>query len=495
MTEEPASHRDRNTGTCWLALDQGGHASRALLFDEAGRRRDGAFAPVATHRDGEHVEHDPEELIASLRAAIADVTGRAAAEGRRIAGAGLATQRSSMVCWDRVSGAALSPVISWQDRRNATWLAALADRGAWVREHTGLVLTPHYGASKMRWCLDHLAPVRAAADAGTLAMGPLASFIAFRLAQSLVVDPANASRTQLWDPRTRDWSGELLALFGIPRAVLPRCVPSRADYGVLATAAGAVPLVVVTGDQSAVPFAFGALDAATAYVNTGTGAFVQRSLRDRLPAAPRLLASVVWSDEHATDYVLEGTVNGAGSALEWLAEREAVPVAELAARAAVAADMGADPPLFLNGVSGLGSPYWVSDFESRFVGEGGTGARALAVLESVAFLLCVNLEELAPHGPPFARMVLTGGLATNDVFCTRLASLAGLPVWRSDDPEATARGLAWLVARPGAAWCSALGEAIAPRDDPALRTRFARWRAAMAEALGARGYVKRGRPR
>ena len=106
-----------------------------------------------------------------------------------------------MACWDRNTGVALSPVISWQDRRNAEWLKQLEPRRDWIRARTGLVLTPHYGASKMRWCLDHLPAVRRAADANDLAMGPLASFIAFRLLSErpFVVDPANASRTQLWD--------------------------------------------------------------------------------------------------------------------------------------------------------------------------------------------------------------------------------------------------------------------------------------------------------
>jgi glycerol kinase len=470
---------------CWLALDQGGHASRALLFDADGAMLDEAHAPVATRVDGVRVEHDAEELIGSLRAVIAAVAGRAAAAGRSIAGAGLATQRSSIACWSRASGAALSPVISWQDRRHAAWLERFAPRSAWIRERTGLVLSPHYGASKMRWCLDELPAVRAAAASGELVLGPLASFIVFRLGRErrLLADPANASRTQLWDLRTRDWSEELAALFGVPRAALPACTTSRADFGTLDTAAGAVPLTVVTGDQSAAPFAFGALDPATAYVNAGTGAFVQRPIRDRLPAAPRLLASVVWSDAAGVDYMLEGTVNGAGSALDWLAAREGVDAAGLLARAGLV-PARAEPPLFLNGVSGLGSPYWVSDFESRFIGAGDTGARALAVLESIVFLICVNLEALACHGPPFARILLSGGLGASGLFCRLLAAASGLPVWRATDPEATARGLARLTARPEPPWPAGALEEIPPRADPALQRRLARWRQALEAALG-----------
>ncbi|GMU74814.1 MAG: glycerol kinase [Gammaproteobacteria bacterium] len=472
-------------GDCFLALDQGGHASRAMLFDAAGAVLDEARVAIGTQRsaDGEVVEHDAAELIGSLRAAIAAVGSRATAAGRRIVAAGLATQRSSMACWSRNSAAALAPVISWQDRRNAAWLAGLEPHRDWIRERTGLVLSPHYGASKMRWCLEQLPAVRAAAAAGELLMGPLASYIASSLTRErqALADPANASRTQLWDPRQGDWSDELLALFDVPRSLLPRCVTSRYDFGTLDVAGFAVPLQVVTGDQSAVPFAFGPLDASAAYVNAGTGAFAQRSIRGRLPPAPRLLASVVWSDAQGVDYMLEGTVNGAGSALAWLAEREGSDPEALLALAA-ARSSRSEPPLFLNAVSGLGAPFWVGHLESRFIGDGDVADRALAVLESIVFLLVENLDELRRHGPPLARIVLTGGLAASELFCRRLADLAGLPVWRSDDPEATARGLAWLTAGGQGRWPAA-GTRFTPQADAALAARHARWREALQAAL------------
>ena len=207
---------------------------------------------------------------------------------------------------------------------------------------------------------------------------------------------------------------------------LPRAVNNRHAWGQLDTPLGPVPLTVVTGDQSAVPFAFGALDATTAYVNIGTGAFIQRALRDRLPDAQQLLVSVVWSDAEGVDYMLEGTVNGAGSALDWLAGREqsaTAGIARLPDRQRLLPEL--EPPLFLNGIGGLGSPFWRSDFESRFVGTGTTGTRLLAVLESIAFLLYTNYRELAAHGPRFTRLLLTGGLSANDYLCQCLADLCG----------------------------------------------------------------------
>lgn len=469
----------------YLAIDQGGHASRALLYDRHGHLHDTALVPVGTRRsaDGLQVEHDPEALITSLRAAIDMVCSPLAGHPGRIVAAGLATQRSSMVCWDRSTGAALSPVLSWQDRRHAAWLARFEDRQAWIHTRTGLVLSPHYGASKMRWCLDHLPVVAAAARAGTLVMGPLASFILCRLLieRPLVVDPANASRTLLWDPRRGDWSDALLELFGIARDHLPRCVHSRHACGTLDTAAGPVPLGVCTGDQSAAPFAFGPLDPALAYINTGTGAFIQRSLPDRPPDAPRLLTSVVWSDSGHTDFMLEGTVNGAGSAIEAWAAAEGCDAARALDELAAHEPPG-EPPLYLNGISGLGSPYWLAAFDSRYLGSGGTLLRLLAVLESIVFLVRVNLDEMQPHSPPLAHAVLTGGLSANRLFCQRLANLCRLPVWRSDEREATARGLAWLVAGSPAGWPRDPGEYFQPRPDAALDARFGRWHEAMMTA-------------
>ena len=473
----------------YLALDQGGHASRAILYDAHGHAVADAFAPVATLRNAEgHVEHDPDALIGSLRRAIDDVCARPEIAGRRIAAAGLATQRSSIACWNRDTGAALAPIVSWQDRRNAQWLQRLAPQADWIRRTTGLALTPHYGASKMRWCLDHLPDVRRAADSGVLAMGPLASYVLRRLLvpPPFVADPANASRTQLWDIATQDWSPALLALFGIDAAALPRCVTSRHDSGTLPTPAGSVPLTVATGDQSAVPFAFGALAPATAYVNVGTGAFVQRAIRDRLPEAPRLLASVVWSDPTGVDFMLEGTVNGAGSALDWFAQREGVDLPPMLAALANADPTTLAPPLFLNGISGIGAPFWVSSFDSRFIGTGDASARLAAVLESIVFLVNNNLDELRPHGPPLDRILVTGGMADNDFFCRALASVAGIPVFRSREREATAKGLAYLVAGQPAGWqARGDGDHFGPAQDLALAARFRAWITALRAAIAA----------
>jgi glycerol kinase len=440
---------------------------------------------IATrHPRPDWVEHDPEELLASVCDAIGDVVTSLAERAHDLAAAGLATQRSTIVCWDKESGTALSPVISWQDRRAHAWLVRFAPRQADVHMRTGLMLSAHYGASKLRWCLDHLPSVHHAAEKGTLACGPLASFLLFRLLEErpLLVDPSNAGRTLLWNLASRDWDPWLLELFGVARGLLPACAPTRHDYGTLRVSERCVPLTILNGDQSAALFAFGTPDGDTAYINMGTGAFVLRAGAQRLDA-PHLLASIAYADDGFARYVLEGTVNGAGAALAWAGETLGIAEVESSLDAWLQRD--GVPPLFLNGISGLGSPFWVADFPSRFTAEAEPWQKAVAVAESIIFLLQANLDEFGRAGATFRRIIVTGGLAQSSALCQRLADLSGLSVYRSVEHEATARGLAFLLAGQPSAWPQPASNDFTPRPNAPLCERYMRWRSTLDAAIRA----------
>ncbi|NJD31266.1 MAG: hypothetical protein FIB04_05205 [Gammaproteobacteria bacterium] len=464
-----------------LALDQGGHGSRAVLFDPQGRELAEALVPVATMREGtDIVEQDPAELVRSLRVAAQDACESDAARSRPIAVAGLATQRSTIVCWDRATGRALTNAISWQDRRNAAWLEHLRPHAADVRAMTGLVLSPHYGASKLRWCLDHVPGVQRAARTDALAAGPLSSFLLAQLLDErpLVADPANASRTLLFDPARLDWSPPLLDAFGVERKWLPRCVPTHHDFGHLTVGDRRVALAACTGDQSAAAFAFGPPTESIALVNVGTGAFVQRATSATVPLPEGLLRSVLRSNRDGATYSHEGTVNGAGSAIEWLRDRVGLDI-ERALRS-LDVQPATDPPLFMNGVGGLGAPFWKADFPAEFVGGGDDLQLLAAVVESVAFLLAVNLE-LMQRVARLERIRVSGGLARSDYLCRALAGLSGLEVERYALREATARGVAFLAAGEPSGWLTLPVERrFTPSDGGELAARYSLWRAGMA---------------
>lgn len=459
----------------WVAIDQGGHATRAAAYGAHGTLEGAALVTIATqHNALGHVEHDAEEIVASVRTALAELASLVPA-GRWVA-AGFAVQRSTLACWDANDGRPLGPIISWQDRRNADWLRSIARKAEEVQQLTGLPLSPHYGASKLRWCLDHLPEVRAAAVQLRLRAGPLASYLLHRLLaeRPMLADAANAARMQLWSPYQRDWSEKLLAIFGIPRAILPRAVGTAARFGTLTTAGHAIPVVVCSGDQSVVPFAAGPLDPRAAYVNLGTGAFVLRTSASALRAPP-LLTSVIRADERRYDFVLEGTVNGAGAALSWMERHQGAAADRLLALLDAAPLVDDEAPFFLNGVAGLGSPFWKPDFESRFVGEGSDLQQCRAVLESVAFLIKANLDAMDRHLGSPARLIASGGLADNLLLCRMLACLSRVPVDRASDREATSRGLAFLVAGEPAGFAAQAMQRLEPETDQELLARYLKW--------------------
>src|SRR5258706_7932920 len=293
-----------------LALDQGGQSSRACVFDARGALLARAALPVAESRPApERVEQDPEELVSSLRAAAEQALAALGPRASEVAACGLATQRSSLACWDRIRGRALAPILSWQDRRGADWLPRVRPDAREIERRTGLRLSPHYGASKIAWCLENLEH-----DRGTLVCGPLASFLAFRLLEErpLVADAANATRTLCFGLDEADWDPWLLERFGIPRAVLPECRPTRAEFGTFACAGRRIPLCVLTGDQSAALYSGGEPRPDALHVNLGTGAFAQRPC-----ALPRrvegLLTSPVRREAGRSSFAIEGTGNGARS--------------------------------------------------------------------------------------------------------------------------------------------------------------------------------------
>ena len=470
----------------FLALDQGGHASRALVFDHMGQIRSQGICEIGvSHPFPDRVEQDPEEVVASLNTAMTEVlTGLGGSHQNLSIVAGLATQRSSIVCWNRRTGRSLSPVISWQDRRASDWLNQVHEHAQEIHQITGLMLSPHYGANKLRWCLMHLPEVASAYASGVLSWGPLASYLLFRMLidRPFLIDPANASRTLVWSLKTMNWDSKLLTMFALPAEPFPRCVPTFYQYGRLHMDARDIPVRVVTGDQSAALFASGRPRTDTAYINIGTGAFVQRPIGSHLIYAQRLLTSIVLHDGTQPTYVLEGTVNGAGAALDWLAQK--LHLTDWQNQLSEWLLRDCSPPLFLNGISGLAAPYWAPDFTSRFLKPGQPWEQAVAVVESIVFLLQAILAEMDGSLPAAKQINISGGLAKLDGLCQRLADLTCTPVHRLADHEATARGTAYLLAGCPPEWPQPVPtQCFDPTEDRALDARYRSWHQAMSAAL------------
>lgn len=468
----------------FLCLDQGGHASRAVVYERSGNKVMELSCETKTMLDDPRVELDADSLLASIQQLIQTTASQLDSDAQRVVAAGLATQRSNIACWHKDTGQALAPILSWQDRRAGELLQGLDL--PWVHAKTGLYANAHYGASKLVWCLRQLPQVMAAAEAGNLCLGPMASFLQTRLTVGQqgskaahpyqgYADPANASRTLLYNLHRRDWDQELCDHFGIDIQTLPVCVPSLYDFGHLNWGEGKLPLRVVSGDLSTAAFVHGMPQDDIAYITLGTGAFVQRSLRQTLETDLRLLNGIVWDDGKEALYSLEGTVNGAGSALEWFCAHSGLEQRELLQHLPLWCEQVTVPPLFSNGVSGLGSPFWQADFSPHFVGAGDVTAQAVAVVESIVFLLCENLLLMDRYLPAPGQLLLSGGLAALDGLCQRLADLSGIEVVRSAETEGTAKGLAYLLADMPQAWPVTMERRFKSGENPTLRQRYNSW--------------------
>ncbi|WP_461517706.1 FGGY family carbohydrate kinase [Porticoccus sp.] len=470
----------------FLVIDQGGQSSRLLVFDTVGQQRLLLRESVQTRYPGpDRVEQDPVEVVASIRTLLDQLPEQLGAQLHKLKAAALVTQRSSLVCWDRQGGRPLSPVLSWQDTRAADLLAKLQLNESEVAERTGLRPNAHYGASKLRWCLDTLPAVGEALAEQRLACGPLASYLMFSLTREhhFAVDRGNAQRTLLLNLNSGQWDKTLLSQFGISQHILPPVQPSASEFGTLAVGDTSVPVQLLNGDQNAAFFGAGPLHGERVYINAGTGAFIAATWPEAQPAPAGLLKTLVYQSPKKSWFVAEGTVNGAASALELQATELGVADYQLHldkwCRAAT------DIPLFLNGVGGLGAPYWRSDFSSRFMylNQQSPESGMVAVLESIVFLLRVNLLRLSEEGGPFIEIVLSGGLSELHGFCQRLADLCGLPVFINPEPEATARGAAYLLAGQPGGWQQREDFLyFSPEPNTELELRYKHWLMAMAEA-------------
>jgi len=425
-----------------LVLDQGSHASRIVIFSDDGSLLQIVTQNIATQHEGIHYEQDATEILNSFRHLFQQIKPEYIPH---ISNCGLCTQRSSIIAWHKTSGQALSPVISWRDLRSQGFIESVDCDDDFIKKTTGLPLSAHYSAGKMNWLLSHNNSVTQALRDRQLCIAPLASYLLFHLLkeQPYVIDHSNAQRTQLFDIEKLEWSEELLKIFKIPRNCLPQLNTVVNDYGHLK--ALNIPLTCVCGDQNAALHAYPPLAENTALVNIGTGAFILSTSED-INSPRKLLRSISHSQQikhqKITNYITEGTVNGAGAALSWKEQTQAVD--HLFTLLPQWLNDIKSPPLFINTVAGLGSPWWRKAGKPKFITHKSlhtTAEEYVAIIESIVFLIFYNLQQLAQ---PTDTLLLSGGLSKLDGLCQRLADLSKTKILRYSECESSARGCAWL---------------------------------------------------
>ncbi|MDB5741399.1 MAG: glpK [Alphaproteobacteria bacterium] len=434
-----------------LAVDQGTTSTRAILFDGGARSLASHVIPLRQiYPANGWVEHDPGEIwqaaLACCRAVLKGVAPR------DVAGIGITNQRETSLIWDRNTGAALHNAIVWQDRRGAARCAQLKKRGleAGITRKTGLLLDPYFSATKLEWLLQNVKGLKGR----ELAFGTIDSWLIWNLTRGQVhaTDVTNASRTMLWNLKTRDWDAALLKLFGVPRAMLPDVRESCGDFGSTAPLllGAPIPILGVAGDQQAASFGQACFKPGDVKSTYGTGCFALVNTGKTVPHSRNRLVATALAQKQ---YAVEGSIFIAGAVVQWLRDELGIVAGAPDTAAMAKRAKPAEGLYFVPAFTGLGAPYWDPAARGAILGltrDVGKNEIVRAALDAVCYqtrdLLEAMRKDMRAAGLTRLRALkVDGGMVANDWFCQRLADLTGLAVERPRVTETTALGAAYLA--------------------------------------------------
>jgi len=458
-----------------LAIDQGTTGSTALVV-----ARDGTTLGRATVEFPQYfpqpgwVEHDAEEIWRSVEESIGKALAAAKITAGDIGGIGITNQRETTLVWEKKNGAPVHRAIVWQCRRTAGACDELkrAGHAPKIFERTGLVIDAYFSGTKIAWLLDHVSGARARAEKGELAFGTIDSFLIHRLTggERHVTDVTNASRTLLFGLSSLAWEDEMLALFRVPRGMLPAVVSSAEVVGEtrgLSFLPDGIPIAGIAGYQQAALFGQACFRPGEAKCTYGTGAFALMNVGEKpVWSKSGLVTTVAWRiGKQPASYALEGSSFIAGAAVQWL--RDGLGLIKTAAEVeALAREVpSSDGVVFVPALAGLGAPYWDQDARGVIVGltRGTTRAHlARATLEGFALSVYDLLEAMAKDaghrgaspgtgGIDLAQLRVDGGAARNDLLMQFQADVAKTRIERPFEVESTGRGAA-MLAGVGLGW-------------------------------------------
>tara|TARA_R110002096_G_scaffold374692_4_gene568410 strand:+ start:1289 stop:2770 length:1482 start_codon:yes stop_codon:yes gene_type:complete len=447
-----------------LSLDQGTTSSRAIVFGDSGE-----LVGVAQEEfeqlfpEPGWVEHDPNAIwdtqLKVARAAITEA-GLAATD---MAAIGITNQRETTVLWDRATGEPVGNAIVWQDRRTADFCQELVKAGhaEKIQETTGLVVDAYFSGSKLRWMLDHIEGARERAEAGELAFGTIDTWLVWKLTNGNlhITDATNASRTMLCDIHQVAWSDDMLELLDIPKSVLPEIRSSSEVYGETDPEifGEAIPIAGIAGDQHAALFGQACHSAGMAKNTYGTGCFMLMNTgTEPIVSQNRLLTTIAWQIDGVTEYALEGSVFIGGAVVQWLRDQLGIirDASEVEALAREVEDSGG--VYFVPAFAGLGAPHWDGFARGTITGltRGSNKAHiARAALEGIAYQTNDVMDAMASDaGIELKELRVDGGASKNDLLMQIQADVLGVPVIRSQVPETTALGAAYLAGLAVGVW-------------------------------------------
>lgn len=449
-----------------LAIDQGTTSTRSIIFDNN-------YTPIASDQmeftqhypSSGWVEHDAEEIWKTVLQTSKNAIAKVGIEASSIAGIGITNQRETVVIWDKETGEPIHKAIVWQDRRTSKYCASLKADGLEekVTEKTGLLLDPYFSATKIRWLLENVDGAREKAENGRLLFGTIDTYLLWKLTggKSHKTDATNAARTLIYNIREGAWDDELLALFDVPRALLPSVEDTASDFGVTDKAlyGASIPVLGMAGDQHAATLGQACFKPGMVKSTYGTGCFMMLNTGENIVQSQnRMLTTIAYQLNGKTTYALEGSIFIAGAAVQWLRDGlKIIDNAEQTGELASQAD-GEQNVILVPAFAGLGAPYWNADVRGAMFGltrNTGPNEIAKAALEAACFQTRDLIEAMQDDwGKRLDDVTLRvdGGMVASNWTMQFLSNILDAPIDRPTVLETTALGAAWLAGMKSGAW-------------------------------------------
>ena len=483
-----------------IAIDQSTSSTKALLFDEQCR--------IVARTNVDHkqyypqtgwVEHDAEEIYQNMVKAISQLP----LQEEAVYSIALTNQRETAVVWNKLTGKPIANAVVWQDTRGAELCRQLRAEGRadMVMAKSGLLIDPNFSASGVKWLLDHIEGARQQAQRGELLMGTIETWLVWRLTAGQVhaTDYTNASRTMLFNIHTMQWDDDLLALFDIPRSMMPEVMPCDAIYGettVEGIFAAPIQIAGVLGDSHGALVGQMCFTKGSGKVTYGTGSSVMVNIGEEPKSAPAgLVTSVGYSAFGKTYYGFEGNIYSTGATLKWIADQLQLVghPSEMEVLATSVPDNGG--VYIVPAFSGLGAPWWQSDVKGAVFGLTFATTKAhflRAALESIAYQIKDLVDVMArATGGRLQEICADGGPTKNQFLMQFQANMLETPVVCTEVDDASALGAVIMNGFARGLWKSfdeviplrKVTKVYQPENDAQHFTLYQQWRNAVNQLI------------
>lgn len=440
-----------------IVIDQGTTSTRAILFDTYGQivLKSQIEVHVFSNKSG-YVEQNPEEIYETCFETIKEILNAKKVDIHDIIGLSITNQRETTILWDKTTGKAVYNAIVWQSRQSFAICDKIKEKGLEniIKDKTGLIINPYFSASKIKWIFDNNPDIYLAASKGNILFGTVDSYLLWRLTDGKIhaTDISNASRTLLYNIKEEKWDDDLLQIFNIPAAILPKVYQNDHIYG-RATALREInpnadfQICSLIGDQQASLFGQCSFDFGDIKNTYGTGCFMLMNTgKSIVESGQGLLSTIAWKIFDETYYALEGSVFIGGAAVSWL--RDNLEMINCSDEVSEYVNDYNNKVYAVPAFVGLGTPYWDNLARGAIFGlEKDTRKADIvnAFVESIAYQV-TDVMSVFEHvaKTKIKNIYVDGGASKNNYLMQFQADLLNLKIIRPECMESTALGACFL---------------------------------------------------